>query len=210
MIDRDFILPDGRNLKYHQYAESVIDFPLHKIKHIIHSRQVPDQIDFEITYVEVDFTEWSHELVDDGQNQVQTGVLMHSSMEAPPEQSFEDFRKSKSDQISSACRAQIYDGYDSDALGSIYHYPAKDRDQSNMIASVTDSYNPDHPEGWTTLFWCMDGAGNWALREHTATQIRKAGSDGKLSIEAAVVKNAELQAQIMAASTVEELNAIEW
>jgi hypothetical protein len=79
-----------------------------------------------------------------------------------------------------------------------------------MIASVTDSYNPDNPANWTTLFWCADIAGDWSLRPHTAQQIRQAGADGKAAIQAAIIKNATLQAQIQSATTKEALDLIVW
>jgi hypothetical protein len=114
----------------------------------------------------------------------------------------------KSTQMNLACQNTIYAGYDSDALGSTHHYPAKDRDQSNMIASVTSSLNPDNLPTWTIKFWCADSEGVWDLREHTAAQIRKAGSDGNLTKALAIDKNKALQDQIAQATTQEELDAI--
>lgn len=116
----------------------------------------------------------------------------------------------KSAEISVACRLHIYGGFESDALGVMHHYPANDRDQSNMIASVTDSYNPANTVGWTTVFWCKDNNDVWDLRPHNATQIRKAGADGKQFIEAAILKNAQLQAQIQQATNEAELDVIAW
>jgi hypothetical protein len=116
----------------------------------------------------------------------------------------------KSAEISVACRLHIYGGFESSALGTVHHYPANDRDQSNMIASVTDSYNPDNLSNWTTLFWCRDANAVWDLVPHTAQQIRKAGADGKRFIEAAILKNAQLQAQIQQATNESELNVIAW
>lgn len=117
--------------------------------------------------------------------------------------------------LSTACAAQIYAGFASSALGAPYTYPAKDKDQSNLIASVTASLVPNLPAGWTTPFWCADGAGVWALRPHTAAQIQKVGLDAKAAIEAAIQKNATLAAQVMAvkvtdANAITTVQAIVW
>lgn len=112
--------------------------------------------------------------------------------------------------LSSACASQIYAGFSSAALGTAYAYPAKDKDQSNLVASVTASLMPNLPAGWTTNFWCADGTGAWAFRPHTAAQIQKVGLDGKTAIEAALQKNATLAAQVTAASTVAAVQAIVW
>jgi hypothetical protein len=109
-----------------------------------------------------------------------------------------------------SCRGAIYAGYSSTALGSLHHYPANDKDQVNMIASVTDSYNPANDSNWKTLFWCKDANDVWDYREHTAEQIRKAGADGKAHITAQLSKNALLQSQISEATTLEEIDAIVW
>lgn len=116
----------------------------------------------------------------------------------------------KSAQISAACEQFIVAGYSSDALGTAHLYPAKDRDQSNMIASVTDSYNPTNTLLWQTPFWCRDANGDWAYKMHTRTQIQKAGSDGKANIVTQLIKNATLQAQINLANTQAALDIITW
>lgn len=119
-------------------------------------------------------------------------------------------KSQKSLEIQTACRLHIYQGYNSIALGNLYHYPSKDRDQANMIASVTDSYNPENPPDWTTPFWCNSPNGVWDFRPHTATEIRRVGAAGKAHIAACQLKNAQLQAQIQLATTPEELNSITW
>lgn len=112
--------------------------------------------------------------------------------------------------LSTACASSIYAGFISNALGAAYSYPAKDKDQSNLVASVTASLVPGLPAGWTTDFWCADLAGAWALRPHTAAQIQKVGLDGKAAIGAAIQKNAALGQQVMAATTVAAVQAIVW
>jgi hypothetical protein len=112
--------------------------------------------------------------------------------------------------LSAACQAQIYAGFQSSALGAAHTYPAKDKDQANLSGSVVASLLPNLPANWTTPFWCEDGNGAWAFVPHTAAQIQQVGSDGKDAIVAALGKNANLAAQVMAASDVEAVLAIVW
>jgi hypothetical protein len=121
-----------------------------------------------------------------------------------------EYRNSKANEINIACSNYIIAGFNSSALGVTYSYPSGQIDQINLMASVTDSYNPTNPVGWTTSFWCADSLGNWAFTPHTADQIRQVGSDGKEYISQAILKNASLQAQVLSAATQSELDLIQW
>lgn len=112
--------------------------------------------------------------------------------------------------IATACQAAIYAGFSSSALGATHMYPAKDLDQQNLTASVLASLMPALASNWTTPFWCEDSNSNWAYVEHTATQIQQVGQDGKTAILAALSKNQFLVAQVMAATTVAQVQAIVW
>ena len=114
------------------------------------------------------------------------------------------------DKFNSLCQSAIYEGFTSNALGSLHNYPLKQTDQINLVASVTDSYNPENSEDWTTSFWCVDSLGNWDYRLHNKAQIQRVGSDGKMHITTQIKTNAILQAQIQQATTKEELEAITW
>lgn len=123
----------------------------------------------------------------------------------------ERLRSEKSKNIDQACRNAIYAGFISNALGAAYHYPAKDKDQANLVGSVTESLYPNLPPEWVTPFWCATESenGEWAYRLHTAAQIQQVGADAKAAIVAALTYNAQLQAQIAVADA-EGLEAIEW
>lgn len=121
---------------------------------------------------------------------------------------FSRLKTAKKEAISGACRSEIVSGFDSSALGERHHYPAKETDQLNLSGSILDSLLPDLPTDWTTPFWCADTSGLWAFRLHTASQIQQVGHDAKAAILAAMGKNEVLQAQIAAAGSVEELEAI--
>lgn len=121
--------------------------------------------------------------------------------------------KTQGDQVAAlslSCQSQIYAGFQSLALGSMHTYPAKDKDQANLAASVLASLYPNLPANWTTPFWCMDSAGAWSLVPHTAAQIQQVGQDGKAAILTAITKNATLAAQVMAATSMSTVKAIVW
>jgi len=119
-------------------------------------------------------------------------------------------RHSQSFKVDQACKLAIVSGFVSYALGDPYQYPSKTTDQQNLAASVLDSYDPDNNSDWTTPFWCLNEAGEWAFRPHTAAQIREVGRNAKSAILACQFKNEQLQAAIAAADTTEEIEAITW
>lgn len=134
-----------------------------------------------------------------------------STYSPSPAKLLSDAQTDKLAALSAACSAQIYAGFVSSALGAAYNYPAKDKDQSNLVASVTASLVPGIPAGWTTSFWCADAAGVWSFRAHTVAQIQKAGLDGKAAIETALMKNGTLAAQVMAPNaSISSVQAIIW
>lgn len=87
----------------------------------------------------------------------------------------------KTAELRAACAAAITAGYVSEALGAAHDYPNKATDQSNMAASVLASLMPGLAADWVTPFWAGAG-GIWAMRPHTAEQIRRAGADGKAHV----------------------------
>lgn len=133
-------------------------------------------------------------------------------VQPPPPPSLDELKATKAEEISNACAAQIMGGLPSSALGQVYTYPTKLTDQSNLSASILDSLLPVNTAdgSYTTPFWCMDGGGNWAWVNHTAIQIQQVGRDLKLEILNCQGKNANLQAQIQAATTIDAVNAITW
>jgi hypothetical protein len=112
--------------------------------------------------------------------------------------------------IKAACQAQIVSGFTSLALGSAHTYPSQMTDQQNLTASVLASLLPNLAAGWTTPFWCQNSSGTWAQVQHTAAQIQQVGLDGKTAVTNAITKSADLQAQIQAATSVAQVQAIVW
>lgn len=141
----------------------------------------------------------------------QVDLVTETFAAAPPQ--VDSLAKAKQSQIavlSAACQAQIYAGFTSNALGTVRTYPAKDRDQQNLTASVLASTLPGVGPGWTTPFWCADAAGVWSLAPHTAGQIQQVGIDATAAILTAITKNTNLGNQVMAATTVAQVQAIVW
>jgi hypothetical protein len=121
--------------------------------------------------------------------------------------------QAKSDQIAAlsvACQNAIYAGFTSTALGAEYHYPFLDKDQSNLLSSVTASLLPGVDGTWTTPFWCADSSGVWAFRAHTAAQIQRVGMDAMVTKLTAIQRNNDLAAAVNAATTVAQVQAITW
>lgn len=111
--------------------------------------------------------------------------------------------------IRGACQAAIYAGFESSALGSPHLYPSLDKDQANLSASVLASLLPGLSPGWTTPFWCaIDDV--WSFWPHTAAQIQQVGMDAKAAILAHMAKNAQLAALVEAATTIAQVNEVQW
>lgn len=127
---------------------------------------------------------------------------------AVDQRALDHVRLAKVAAISAACAAAIVAGFPSSALGAEYTYPAKPTDQTNLAGSIIDSLLAGAAE-WETPFWCVDAAGVWDFRMHTAAQIQQVGRDAKAAILAAMGRNEALRAQIMQSSIV-EIDEIHW
>lgn len=120
-----------------------------------------------------------------------------------------DLKAKKISELSRDCQAHIYEGFGSEALGDVYHYPALDKDQQNLTASVLDSTVPGLPEGWVTPFWC-ERDGIWDFVPHSAEQIQQVDRDAKIVILTALAKNKVLADQVAIAADKTEVAAIAW
>lgn len=127
---------------------------------------------------------------------------------APP--TLDEIKANRIAALSADCAAHIYAGFVSSALGAPHTYPANDKDQANLSASVLASMLPGLPANWATKFWCKDAAGVWEFRPHAPAQIQRAGLDGKAAIETALQKNATLAAQVKDAADGASVAAIRW
>ena len=119
-------------------------------------------------------------------------------------------QNSKISSLTTSCANAITSGFTSSALGTIYTYPSQIVDQQNLSANVMSSLLPSLPSTWTTPQMCMSSSGVWSYVNHTAAQIQQVGSDGKTAVLAALVHKQTLVNSVMAATTVAQVNAINW
>lgn len=144
---------------------------------------------------------------------VTMGWTWDGTIFAPPVPTLDEAKAVQSFLIRTACQSQIISGFSSAALGTPYSYPSNLVDQQNLSANVLSSTLPSASvSGWTTEQLCADGSTPpvWAYRAHTQAQIQQVGLDAKAAIMACLLKNATLQSQIAAATTVAGVQAVVW
>ncbi len=111
--------------------------------------------------------------------------------------------------ISGACQAQILNGFNSSALGSLRAYPSSDIDQRNLLSAVTDAQGQG--ASWVTSLWCAAGSPPmWSFASHTAAQVQQVNADWLSFRVATQQKYANLVAQINAATTPAAVEEISW
>lgn len=161
----------------------------------------------------VEITEEKHVALLEGQSQgkiISADENGYPILTDPPKPTAEQIKQAQLALVGAACAAAITGGFQSSALGKVYTYPSTQNDQANLNANVVSSLLPSLPANWTTLQICGDTNGKWDYMPHTAAQIQQVGIDGKAAIMACLTKNAQLQAQIAAATTVAAVQAINW
>lgn len=118
----------------------------------------------------------------------------------------DDVKLSKIGEINTACEKEIVAGFKSDALGTSHNYQSEQIDQLNLIGVVT--------AGQDDYFKCgvEDADGNvvWNYEMHTIAQLQKVLQDGKAIAQGLLQKANTLKAQVANATTIDEVNAIQW
>ena len=109
--------------------------------------------------------------------------------------------------LSTGCAEALITGFTSSALGVALTYPSQDNDQRNLQSAVSAAATAS--PGWTIPLWCTDGD-HWSFTSHTAAQLQQVNADWLAHRVAAQQKYADLIAQINAATSVEEVQAIHW
>lgn len=119
---------------------------------------------------------------------------------------FLDNLKSKKFQIlSTSCKQQILNGFESSATGNTLTYASGETDQRNIILAATV------PGGG--LIACKDSSGNWSRKLHSQTESQKVTSDLVSNISnISNIRNrlSKLEEQVNLAKTEEDLNNITW
>lgn len=104
--------------------------------------------------------------------------------------------------LSNACAMQILSGFTSSALGSVNNYASKEVDQRNLTQSAQSLKGG--------LLSCQNAAGVWSRQLHTQAQSQQALEDFVTARDAARLKLQTYEAQIAAATTVAQVQAILW
>ncbi|AFM02390.1 hypothetical protein Desde_4129 [Desulfitobacterium dehalogenans ATCC 51507] len=118
--------------------------------------------------------------------------------------SLEEHKANKAYEISKECEDEILSGFYSDARGEIEWYTNSRDDQNNLIGQATlATLNPSFIPQWksATEYICTD---------FTMEQIIKLSTDGAVFKTERIKAFDMLKAQILSATTVEEVEVIEW
>jgi len=103
--------------------------------------------------------------------------------------------------INAAAEAAIVSGFASSALGTAHTYQSDRDDQLNLVGMVV--------AGSDDYFKCTDANGVAGYKLHTIEQLKQVLSDGKVVKLTALQHAGVLKAEVAAAGTVEQVNAIE-
>lgn len=101
-----------------------------------------------------------------------------------------------------ACRAAIYGGFDSSALGAVHHYEGQEQDQISLIGAALDDAD--------VLYTCIDADGVKAQRLHTAAQMKAAYRDGKAAMLNFKARLYDRLSALAQATTLDAIAAISW
>lgn len=104
--------------------------------------------------------------------------------------------------VSAGCAATIVGGFQSSALGSPYTYPSDNNTQANVSSLVA--------AGNGGSIWCGNASNVWTFMAHTEAQATQVQKDMSAFIQAQQTRYAGLVAQIDAATTPAEVEAINW
>ncbi|NDY41239.1 DUF4376 domain-containing protein [Dissulfurirhabdus thermomarina] len=151
--------------------------------------------------------EWAARL--DQRWHVQAGALVPD-----PGPSLEEVRTAKRIEMQAACKAACEAGWTSSALGSPHLYGTRLwPDQHNLAAVALDAVYAKQTGDttWTTNYWATpSGASEPQRLSHTADQILQVAREVKAMVAGNQDKLAQRYAEIDAATTVAEVQAVVW
>ena len=112
------------------------------------------------------------------------------------------YKNNQRGKISSACSSTITGGFQSSALGAAHTYPSDSTTQGNVDRIAIS--------GAGGSVWCGDSSNIWSFAQHTAAQVSQVQKDMVAFIQTQQTKYSTLVAQITAATTVEQVEAVNW
>ncbi|BBA36630.1 uncharacterized protein sS8_4701 [Methylocaldum marinum] len=127
----------------------------------------------------------------------------------PPPPSLDQVKARKKHVMEKACSAAIEAGIVCNGLGSDHTYPTRLIDQQNMTGQYVTAQTYGTAKA-PYKFWCADGEGTWARREHSAEQIITVGDAVIAHVRATHDHYEDKLAEIGNATTAEEVEAIVW
>lgn len=104
--------------------------------------------------------------------------------------------------LSSACATQILSGFSSSALSAAYTYASTDVDQRNIVQSAQSTKGG--------LLSCQNATGVWQRVAHSQAQAQNVLEDFVAFRDAARTMLGTLAAQVNAATSVEQVQALVW
>lgn len=117
--------------------------------------------------------------------------------------SFDELKAKRLIELKRACTAAIESGFQSSALGSPHTYESdKPQDRENLIGARLANQG--------LLYTCIDSQGVKAQRMHTAAQILQVFNDGVAVVQGNLAKFYNKKAQLEAAQTQVEAEAVQW
>lgn len=119
-------------------------------------------------------------------------------------------KQNKIAEISAGCKNAIIAGFNSSALGSVYHYPCDITDQINLMGLVAESNLHLSDPKWSANFACRDSSGKWDKLPHTAEQLTAVGKDAIIHKTALLAQNDDFVKQIMDSPTEDAVSKITW
>lgn len=126
----------------------------------------------------------------------------------------DELKTSKLSSINTSCEAAIVGGFTSSALDSEHVYQSDRDDQINLMGLVTAGADDLLKCGVSTIVIEEDETETetiiWDWKPHTVAQLKAVFDDGATFKKQQLIKANTLKAQIRSATTLEELETIEW
>lgn len=114
-------------------------------------------------------------------------------------------KEEQKDRINVSCRETIVEGFLSSALGTSHRYDSEIEDQINLIGATIAAGS-----GTTISYNCYDDNGTKLWHVHTPAQMLQVYVDGLMFKSIQLNKASTLKNLIDAATTIEEVETIEW
>lgn len=155
-------------------------------------------------FVQTILSAYDYSLELDGDNNV-TNVIVNKTFSEFNQPTLDQVKPNKIAELDQKCNQTILAGFTSSALGVAHQYGFSTDDQANLTGRLTlINANPSYPEpfDWKTL--------DTGPLPHTKAQFIQVCTDGDSFKGGQIAKYWQLKAQVEAATTTDEVDAIIW